>query len=151
MPLSTHFQNRPHFSGFCVRVYRTNRYDPFSIACLMCHEMSFSSCLNELNELETLNLHSQNFLHTETGKKRPSASLYNVLDIRCRDLFSQFIVYLEKRNKRKIFTIRTVMIINNTYNIYKATSCCKTKEEALFIYIFIIVNCIQILNTINSQ
>ncbi len=38
------------------------------------------------------------------------------------------------------------MIISNTYNIYKTISCCKTKGEALFIYIFIIVNYIQILN-----
>ncbi len=70
MPLSTHFQNRPHFSGFCVKVYRTTRYGPFSIVCLVCPEMTFSSCLNELNELEKRNLHSQNFLHTETGQKK---------------------------------------------------------------------------------
>ncbi len=103
MPLSTHFQNRPHFSGFCVRVDRTNRYGPFSIVCIMCPEISFSSCLNKLNELEKLNLHSQNFLHTETGQKRPSAGLYDVLVVRRRDLFSQFIVYLRTKKEEELY------------------------------------------------
>ncbi len=79
VPLSTHFQNRAHFSGFCVRVDRTNRYGPFSIVCIMCPEISFSSCLNKLNELENLICIHKTFCILKQVKKRPSAGLYDVL------------------------------------------------------------------------